>query len=58
MTETAGDLKRNLEAYLADLESSQVRSVEDIVKFNEEHADLELPTGTNTQSSMSLIHER
>ncbi|KAK7738882.1 hypothetical protein SLS63_002219 [Diaporthe eres] len=37
------DLKKELNAYLQDLEESQVRTLQDIIDFNIEHATEELP---------------
>lgn len=37
------DLKKNLNAYLQDLEDSQVRNLQDIIDFNKKHAAEELP---------------
>ncbi|KAL2833835.1 amidase signature domain-containing protein [Aspergillus cavernicola] len=37
------DLKRELNAYLEDLAESQVRSLQDILHFNEHHEEQELP---------------
>ena len=34
-----------VDEYLADFESSPVRTMKDIVDFNKAHADLELPSG-------------
>lgn len=39
------DLKRDLNAYLEDLAESEVRSLKDVIEFNLEHRDLELPPG-------------
>jgi amidase len=38
-----GDFKRNIETYLADLETSPVRTLKEMVEFNKKHADVELP---------------
>ena len=35
----------SINEYLQDLEHSKVHSLEELVRFNREHADLELPTG-------------
>lgn len=40
---TGADLKKELNAYLQDLEESQVRTLQDIIDFNNEHATEELP---------------
>jgi hypothetical protein len=37
------DLKKDLTAYLQDLEHSEVRTLEAIIQFNNDHADKELP---------------
>lgn len=39
------DLKRDLNAYLEDLEESEVRSLADVIDYNIKHADVELPPG-------------
>jgi amidase len=41
----AGDFKRNIELYLSDLETSPVRTLEELIEFNKKHADKELPPG-------------
>ena len=33
------------ENYLATVENSKIQTLEDLIRFNEEHADLELPEG-------------
>ncbi|KAG8161020.1 hypothetical protein KVR01_009284 [Diaporthe batatas] len=38
-----GYFKRDFEAYLADLDFSPVKSLEELVQYNREHADQELP---------------
>ncbi|KAI1378151.1 amidase signature domain-containing protein [Hypoxylon crocopeplum] len=43
------DFQKDMDAYLQSLKSTKVRSVADIVKFNKEHADLELPAGYASQ---------
>ncbi|KAH7327793.1 amidase signature domain-containing protein [Stachybotrys elegans] len=40
---TMSDMKRDLTAYLQDLEESEMRTITDIIMFNEKHADEELP---------------
>lgn len=42
---TVTDLKRDLNAYLEDLEESEVRSLADVIDYNIKHADVELPPG-------------
>lgn len=44
--------KRDLEAYLADIENSKVRSLEDLIQFNKDNAEIELPPGE------SFVEER
>jgi len=39
------DFAPNLNEYLASLEKSSVRSLEDLIKYNEEHATKALPEG-------------
>ena len=45
------DAKSGLESFLAEYEDAQVRTVEELVQFNKDHADVELPPG---QLSTSL----
>jgi hypothetical protein len=40
-----GDLKRNLESYFQSLEFSKVRTLEELVQFNNKHSKEELPEG-------------
>ncbi|KAL6807582.1 amidase signature domain-containing protein [Trichoderma sp. SZMC 28013] len=40
---TMSDMKRDLTAYLQNLEESEIRTITDIIEFNKEHADEELP---------------
>ncbi|KAL6830017.1 amidase signature domain-containing protein [Trichoderma camerunense] len=40
---TMADMKRDLTAYLQDLGESEMRTITDIIEFNKEHADEELP---------------
>lgn len=37
------DMKPQINAYLEDLAESDVRSLAEVISFNEKHADLELP---------------
>ena len=37
--------KKNVDSYLQSLDSSDVRTVEDIIQYNNEHTDEELPSG-------------
>lgn len=37
------DMKRSLNEYLEDLEESEVRSLAEVIEYNEKHADVELP---------------
>ncbi|KAJ5098877.1 hypothetical protein N7532_005878 [Penicillium argentinense] len=37
------DMKRSLGEYLQDLEESEVRSLADVIEYNNKHADIELP---------------
>jgi amidase len=34
-----------MNAYLADLEGAEVKNVEELIQFNKDHADVELPPG-------------
>ncbi|KAK3387755.1 amidase signature domain-containing protein [Podospora didyma] len=45
------DLKQNLNAYLEDLDESEVRSLEDVIQFNVDHADVELPSHHPSQDN-------
>ena len=42
------DYKPTLDKYLAGLQASQVNSVEELIEFNEMHADKELPEGPSS----------
>jgi len=42
-TITRADLRNGLNSYLEDLESSQVRNMQELIDFNFEHTDQELP---------------
>jgi len=46
-----GDFKKNMDAYLSDLETSSVRTLEDIVGFNKKNADRELPPKNPNQET-------
>jgi amidase len=37
------DLKHGIDAFLAQYENAQVRTVKELVQFNKDHADVELP---------------
>lgn len=50
------DLKRDLNAYLGDLEESQVRSLADVIDYNIKHADVELPPGKRSDSTIAHLH--
>lgn len=41
------DLKRDMKAYLEDLEESEVRSLANVIEYNIKHADRELPPGNS-----------
>ncbi|KAH6868972.1 amidase signature domain-containing protein [Thelonectria olida] len=40
---TMADMKKDLTAYLQDLEESEMRTITDIIDFNDKHAEKELP---------------
>ncbi|KAF2094314.1 amidase family protein [Rhizodiscina lignyota] len=44
------DFKRDLENYFAELKESKVKSLEELVKFNEDHREQELPPGKDNQA--------
>ena len=44
-TKVVHGYKPTLEKYLADLETSSVRNLQELIKFNEDNADKELPEG-------------
>ncbi|KAJ6021031.1 hypothetical protein N7540_006535 [Penicillium herquei] len=46
------DMKPQLNAYLESLEESDVRSLAEIIAFNEKHADLELPPHHSRQDTL------
>ena len=41
----ANDFKKDLDEYLIGLDSSPVRTLEELVAWNKEHAAIELPPG-------------
>jgi amidase len=43
------DFREGMSEFLSGFVNAQVATVEDIVKFNTEHADLELPASKKTQ---------
>ncbi|TVY78524.1 putative amidase [Lachnellula suecica] len=45
------DLKSNLESFLAEYEDAEVRTVEELVQFNKDHADVELPPGRGSNKA-------
>ncbi|RYP68289.1 hypothetical protein DL771_006791 [Monosporascus sp. 5C6A] len=49
-TEHDSTFKTLLEDYLASVDDSKVRTLEDIIKFNEEHAEQELPSSADNQA--------
>jgi len=44
------DLKANMAGFLAWYEDPPIKSLEDLIKFNSEHADVELPEGKSSPS--------
>ncbi|KJK76332.1 hypothetical protein H634G_08392 [Metarhizium anisopliae BRIP 53293] len=52
------DLKTQLNSFLQDLNESKVRSLEDIISFNKQHADQELPTHHPRQDLFIEAQER
>lgn len=48
-------MKRDLTAYLQGLEESDMRSITDIIEFNEKHADLELPPRTRMDDHITTL---
>lgn len=45
LKESETDFAKDINAYLADLESSPVRTLKELITFNEDHAREELPPG-------------
>ncbi|KAJ5689587.1 hypothetical protein N7462_003979 [Penicillium macrosclerotiorum] len=52
------DLKRDLNAYLADLEEAEVRSLEEVIEYNNKHADQELPPRMHPAGYRSYLSNR
>lgn len=52
------DLKKDLTAYLQDLTESEVRTLEDVIKFNNNHAAKELPPRTSKTRAFMSYHLR
>ncbi|UKZ74714.1 hypothetical protein TrVFT333_002384 [Trichoderma virens FT-333] len=48
----AARFKPTFEAYLGTLEDSQVRSLDELIKFNQNHAEKELPPGYDNQDQL------
>lgn len=44
------DMKRSLNEYLEDLEESEVRSLAEVIEYNNKHADVELPPSKSETS--------
>ncbi|PVH79798.1 amidase signature enzyme [Cadophora sp. DSE1049] len=58
MVITRADLRDIPNAYLKDLDDSDVRSVQDIIDFNIKHADEELPPGHANQDFLIAVQEQ
>ena len=43
---TEADFARDINIYLSDLQSSPIRTLKELIAFNEEHSKEELPPGT------------
>lgn len=39
------DFRKDFQAYLDDLEFAPIKSLQELIEFNREHADIELPPG-------------
>lgn len=48
MSKPVDNWKANVDAYLADLAESPVRTLEEMITFNEEHGDVCLPPGKSS----------
>ena len=44
------DFRHDFQAYLDALEFAPVKSLQELIDFNKEHADVELPPGTFSSS--------
>jgi amidase len=51
------DFKMNIEAYMEDLNVSSVRTLEDLINFNDAHADIEFPPGQCCQEASPILDE-
>jgi len=55
--DTEATFQAELEGYLADLEASKVRTLAELIQFNKDHSDVELPEGNyhpSIDSSLAL----
>ena len=52
---TAYEFKVQLEHYLSELESSEVRTLAEVVAWNKAHAVVELPPGTGFPSALNTV---
>lgn len=55
LTFSVADTKRELNAYLEDLEESEVRSLAEIIDYNIKHANKELPSREKTSNCQNLV---
>ena len=52
------DFKVNIETYMEGLNVSSVRTLEDLINFNDAHAAIEFPPGKCCQEASSIFDER
>ncbi|KAI9768832.1 MAG: hypothetical protein M1840_004646 [Geoglossum simile] len=56
LTVTMADFTGDLNGYLSDLEESPVRTLESLIQFNTDHAEMELPPGHANQETLESAH--
>ena len=52
------EFKADLEDYLGSLKESKVRTLEDVINFNDAHASVEFPSGEGCQEVYPLCFQR
>lgn len=50
------DYKKNVDSYLGDLEYSEVRNLKELIEWNKEHADIELPFNHTNQERLIMAY--
>lgn len=52
------DFKESINEYLEGLEIAKVKSLEELVQFNEDHAETELPEGIVNPATPESLRQR